>query len=308
MCMFSLPVLSVGDTQIFARFSGAGTQFLAYQMTYESEQENAMILPIPVQQPAKESSIRFVNLEEYEGFFKALEKGFPILPRVSLGCSASKTSLTLMKDSLTVTEVGSYVASFVPTLKDFDRLDKRFTLPGTVWNQLPQYADYGFAVFQLKEGNYKPHPMAFEFETRDQEQLFFPTVHVHDGEVHAKEHFNHLLYMQHAGFDSRVNPSYDNADVRERATGLVRSKGNAEEFCDIEKAKGLVAKDLLVHRNVMFGELENTDYRVTTFGHPTKRSFNWRRIQWAWPWVAIGVCMTWFFARRGRIKSQKSES
>lgn len=305
MCIFSLPVLSVGDTQIFARFSGVGTQFLVYQMTYESELKNAMILPIPVQQPAKEDGVRFVNLEEYEEFFKALENGFPILPRFSLGCGGIKSAA--MKESLAVTEVGSYVASFVPTLADFDRLDKRFTLPDRVWDQLPQYADYGFAVFQLKAGNRKPHPMAFEFETRDQEQLFFPTVHVHDGEVHDKEYFNHILYMQHAGFDSRVNLSYDNADVRERATGLVRSKANAEKFCDIEKAKGIVAKDLLVHRNIMMGELKNTDYRVTTFGHPTKRSFNWRRIQWVWPWVAIGVCVTWFFARRGRIKAQKSD-
>ena len=80
MCMFSLPVLSVGDTQIFARFSGTGTQFLAYQMTYESEQETAMILPLPVSQPSKEDSVKFINLEEYSGFFNAVSYTHLTLP------------------------------------------------------------------------------------------------------------------------------------------------------------------------------------------------------------------------------------
>ena len=305
MCMFSLPVLSVGDTQIFARFSGAGTQFLAYQMTYESEQETAMILPLPVSQPSKEDSVKFINLEEYSGFFNALENGFPIRPRFSIACGG--LLLSASKGALAVTDVGSYVASFVPTLADFDRLDKRFSLPAEVWDQLPQYADYGFAVFQLKEGNNKPHPMAFEFETRDESELFFPTVHVHDGEVHDKEQFHHLLYMQHAGFDSRVR-GYVNADVRDRATGVVRSETKASEFCNIEKTKGLVAEDLLVHRQITIGEFENVDFRVKTMGHPTVPTFNWNRITRTWPWLAAAGCIAWFFARRGRIKAEKSQS
>ncbi|MCA9590479.1 MAG: hypothetical protein KC657_34485 [Myxococcales bacterium] len=39
------------------------------------------------------------------------------------------------------------------------------------------------------------HPMAFEFPRRDA-RLFFPTVHVHDGEVHATAEFDHTLYAQ----------------------------------------------------------------------------------------------------------------
>lgn len=304
MCMFSLPVLSVGDTQIFARFSGAGTQFLAYQMTYESEQENAMILPIPVRQDANEDSVRFINLENYHGFFDSLDKGFPSRLRFSISCGGRVTSA--MKESLAVVDVGSYVASFVPSLDDFSRLDDRFGLPSSVWDQLPQYCDYGFAVFQLKEGNLKPHPIAFEFETRDESELFFPTVHVHDGEVHDKEYFQHLLYMQHAGFDSRVR-GYVDADVKDKATGVVRSAKIAGEFCDVEKTNGIVVEDLLVHRKAMRGELQNVDYRVKTFGHATKRSFNWNSIQWMWPWMAIAGCCAWFFARRNRIKAKSSD-
>ena len=303
MCIFTLPVLSVGDTRIFARFSGAGTQFLAYQMTYESEQENAMILPIPVRQPAKEDSVRFIDLEAYDDLLDVLDDGFPIKPRVSLGCGGMKFTAT-NDSALKVVEVGNYIASFIPTLGDFDRLEARFRLPKDVWDQIPQYEDYGFVVFQLKEGNQKPHPMAFEFETRDEQELFFPTVHIHDGEVHDKEYFHHLLYMQHAGFDSRVG-DYINADVPDRATGVIRSDKVAGEFCKTEKTDGVVLDDLLVHRKIVEGNLKNVDYRIMTAGHPTKPSFNWRPVQRWWPWAAIVAGMAWFFARRGKLNSRK---
>jgi len=303
MCIFSLPVLSVGDTRIFARFSGKGTQFLAYQMTYESERENAMILPIPVKQPAnEEDSLRFINLEEYDHFFDSLNKGFPVLPRRSIGCG---TSFTESKTAIKVQDIGNYVASFVPSLAEFDRLDERFVLPQKVWDLIPQYKDFGFAVFQLKEGSLKPHPMAFEFATRDETELFFPTVHIHDGEVHKNERYDHVLYMQHAGFDSRAG-NYINADVRDRSTGVIRSKENASNFCDIEKTQGVVQGDLLVHRALVFGQLENVDYTFAVSGDPIVKSFNWRSIQLWWPWVAIVGGLGWFFARRGRLKSKVS--
>lgn len=84
---------------------------------------------------------------------------------------------------LRVHEVGSFEASFVPSLADFSRLDARFRLPDGLWEGLPIYADYGFAVFKLKAGERKVHPMAFEFASRDRRQLFFPTVHIHDGQI-----------------------------------------------------------------------------------------------------------------------------
>ena len=40
------------------------------------------------------------------------------------------------------------------------------------------------------------HPMAFEFPRRDPDTLFFPTVHVHDGRVHAEARFDHSLFWQ----------------------------------------------------------------------------------------------------------------
>jgi hypothetical protein len=80
--------------------------------------------------------------------------------------------------------VGNFVASVVPTVEDFRRLDPQFSISPEIWGKIPDYQDYSFVVFQLEELKGRPHPMAFEFETRHQENLFFPTVHIHDGEVH----------------------------------------------------------------------------------------------------------------------------
>lgn len=60
MCCFSQPMRYVANTEIFARLSGSGTQFLVYQMTFASDGPNAMVLPLPVR-----STVRFLNIESY---------------------------------------------------------------------------------------------------------------------------------------------------------------------------------------------------------------------------------------------------
>jgi hypothetical protein len=97
---------------------------------------------------------------------------------------------------LEVVEVGSFEASFVPTLADFGRLSPIFRLPAQVWEQLPGYRDYGFAVFKLKPGRHEIHPMALAFRTRFDRHVFYPTLHVHDGTVPAFEKFDHAFYLQ----------------------------------------------------------------------------------------------------------------
>lgn len=299
MCIFSQPVTSVSSTRIFARPTGRSTQFLVYQMNYESREPNAMILPIPVRQPAGEESLRFIDLEGYPEFFDDLSTGFPYQPPpYSVGCSASRNGAAA--DSLTVFNVGNYIASFVPSLTDFSRLDERFTLPKSTWAQVPQYAKYGFAVFQLAAGSLTPHPMAFEFETA-LESIFFPTLHIHDGEVHASEPFDHVLYVQHAGLDSRVS-SYQNSDVLDTSTGLIRSKYTAREFCDIARCSGVVDKGLLVHRKFIQGAYPNSDTEIGVVGSPTVTTFNVRPLLEYTPWLLISAAATWLFSRRCKIK------
>src|SRR6185437_4625773 len=216
MCIFSQPISSVNNTQIFARVSSVGTHFLAYQMNYESHDENAMILPIPVRRPARDDSLKFIDLQGYPGFFADLAQGFPYSAPPSIGCSKAVDPTS--RSDLEVFEVGNYVASFVPKVADFVQLDKRFCLPEETWSRLPQYKAFGFAAFQLAAGSRTPHPMAFEFEY-DKKSLYFPTLHIHDGEIHETEEFDHILYMQHAGFDSRVY-RYRNSYIPDESTGL----------------------------------------------------------------------------------------
>lgn len=259
MCCFTGSAeVHVQGTTIFARLVEPGTQALAYQMSYAAKAPTAMVLPLPVALPAREGSVRFKNLKEYPDFFKALAEGFPAMASRSL----SKGVPASVSATLAVHDVGEFVASFVPTVADFGRVDPRFALAPDVWKKLPAYQDYGFAVFQLKELSGAPHPIAFEFDSRLGEQVFFPTVHIHDGSVHEKDTFDHVLYTQAAAFDTRVD-DYAGPESVDPHTGFVRSQARARDFADVGRSQGLLAADLLVHKVILRGELPNRD---TFFG------------------------------------------
>ena len=174
MCCFSQPVRSVHSTNIFARPADERRQFLVYSMTLDARKELAMILPLPVKTPAAENDVEFIDLQGYPNFFADLEHGFP---SVGDGASFGKSASPATAATLRVLEVGSFEASFVPTIADFSRLDERFRLPHNVWDKLPGYKTYGFAVFKLKPGAMTVHPMAFSFPRQNTNTLFFPTVH-----------------------------------------------------------------------------------------------------------------------------------
>jgi hypothetical protein len=233
--------LRVSGTQIFARSLGA-EQALVYSMLMSAGGEVAMILPLPVAPGLGEGALEFVDLEGYPSFFDHLETAFA--DDIELG--APKGGLLSRgapeRPRLKVHEVGAFEASFVPGPGDFDRLDPRFRLPAEVWEKLPRYGDYGFAVFRLKKGAKKRiHPMAFRFKTRAPGRLFFPTVHVHDGEVHAEADFDHVLYFQGAEGPERGWPP------------------RAGDVVDIEKARGLVDPEAPLARRTLSGLLPNED-------------------------------------------------
>lgn len=246
MCCFSGRVEKVADTKIFARASEKGRQFLVYSMKFKSDEAVAMILPLPVPENPKEDEVKFINLEKYEDFFSDMRQGFLIPP------AAPSTRAPRPDDNapLKVEKVGSFEASFVPTVKDFSRLDKRFRLPDDVWEKLGAYAKYGFAVFKLKAGEQKVHPMAFEFPRADDTKLFFPTVHIHDGKVHDKAGFDHLLYCQIA--EDQSLPMFD----------WEESASHAVNFLKVDKTAGIVQKDAHVYKRVMRGKLKNEDVLV----------------------------------------------
>lgn len=248
MCCFSRPVESVNATKIFARPAAKGEQFVVYSMHLSAKEDLAMILPIPVAPKSADDAVKFINLEKYPDFFADMKKGFPE-PLYPAGPTGARTygAAKAAKPKLEVVAVGSFEASFVPTVADFSRLDERFRLPKGTWEKLPQYKDFGFAVFKLKKGKQNIHPMAFRFPRANPEALFFPTVHIHDGEVHERADFDHDLYCQ-VGEDSRP-PLHS----------WVESPALAKDFVDIKKATSIVDGDSHCYHSKIRGTKKNID-------------------------------------------------
>ena len=212
-----------------------------------------MVLPLPVQLGTDEKDVSFIDLSIYAEFFVDLERGFPP-PPVQGVKSRGKSVTSLSAHPLEVVRVGNFEASFVPAMKDFSRLDERFRISDKAWKQLPAYKDFGFAVFKLKASSPKVHPMAFSFPRRDLKTLFFPTVHIHDGEVHTKAEFDHTLYCQQS--------EHEQVTVRDWR----ESAGNAGKFMKADKSKGLILANHHCYQKKMLGNLPNQDTydKVTT--------------------------------------------
>jgi len=245
MCCFSQPVEQVTNTQIFARRGTRGWQCLVYSMKFAANEDVAMILPLPVPRRVRENAVRFINLQGYPEFFTDMQSGF----QVTLGRGGKKGGFGA-GGILEVVEVGSFEASFVPTVKDFSRLDPRFRLPDGTWEALPNYRDYGFAVFKLKKDDQEVHPMAFAFPSRSK-GMFFPTVHIHDGEVHERAEFDHTLYCQLAERDSQSVRAWQ------------ESPQLAGQFVNVRKAKRLVDADAHVYQKRIQGMKRNQDVWLT---------------------------------------------
>jgi hypothetical protein len=243
MCCFTRPVKQVADTNIFARAAADGRQYLVYSMAVAADEDLAMVLPLPVPRRSGEGAVRFLNLEGYPGFFADLRAGFPEFASLGRGRAAAEDRPTLK-----VVSVGSFEASYVPTVEDFDRLDERFRMPAGIWGALPMYRDYGFAVFKLKSGRHKVHPMAFEFPRTRPKQLFFPTVHVHDGRVRKMALFDHALYCQVE--DGRRVPHWE------------QSPEPAGRFTKADRAEGILDPEATCWRQRIEGRRVNDDILV----------------------------------------------
>ncbi len=247
MCCFTRPVTSVQGTKIFARFLDAVNQCVVYEMRLDANEELAMILPIPVVHPAKDDAVKFVDLSGYPAFFKHMERAFP--RPVALAAEGRSNAMPFgpPPKPLEVQKVGSFNASFVPTIADFSRLDAQFRLDSAVWKSLPHYKDFGFAVFKLRKGNQQVHPMAFQFPSATPGKLFFPTLHIHDGKVHETEEFDHVLYAQ----------AWRNAVIK----GPVweESEKNASAFVNTELSKDFVWGGGHLYKREIVGKFKNED-------------------------------------------------
>lgn len=263
MCIFSAQYVDkVSATNIFARFEN-GRQVLVYGMDIQTRTDVAMILPLPVHRESGEEAVRFISLQGYPYFFRDMKTGFP-LPIAWKSSSPAPATATRTMPKLIVHEVGDFEASYVPTANDWDRLDKRFRIPPVVFDAVPGYRAFGFAVFKLKSTTRKTwfrflgskvhtrriHPMAFEFPRADSDRLFFPTVHVHDGQFHPLADFDHTLFCQYP------------FPLNENLARWTQSTDVASTFLKIEKGNGTVKPDLFCYKRDIRGQQKNEDVWV----------------------------------------------
>jgi hypothetical protein len=270
MCCFSGEVERVANTKIFARHLEGGRQALIYSMSLSADEDLAMLLPIPTPARSPEDAVRFVSLEGYPTIFDAINAAFPVFMPLSASNDGSRGRSAA--PTLEVHQVGAFEASFVPHLDDMSRLDPRFRMPAGAWDvlarkkrreelprmtqaqwdALPDYRDWGFAVFKLRAGAAQEvHPMAFTFATRTPTNLFFPTVHVHDGAYPLSADFSHTLYFQ-----------TDRTLAVPEANRWEESPGIAGETVEIARAQGLVAEDQHLYRQSFHGPHPNRDVTV----------------------------------------------
>jgi hypothetical protein len=244
-------------------------------MTLSSAGNNAMILPLPVAAGAGEDAVEFFDLSDYEDFFEDLEKCFPEAPVQALGLQSFGAS-----SHLKVHSVGSFDASYVPSMADFARLDPCFRLSDDVWQALPDYTGFGFAVFKLRKGEQRVHPMAFSFPIREPGRVFYPTVHVHDGAAHEFCAFDHALYYQGGTPESLVTEveAVWTEDVSwwQRLVGKKprvernrnamhlhwrKSPKSLSAHVDLERAPFVI--DAVVHKASVVGNFRNQDIWVS---------------------------------------------
>jgi len=244
MCCFTSEVNEVSDTSIFARVDDLGFQYLVYQMKVDTPEDVAMVLPVPVRPALGAGGLEFVDFAGYPDFFEDMNLAFP--PPASYGLSYVSAA-PVPSPTLKVHKVGNFIASFVPSLADFDRLDERLRLPAGTWEKVPMYqqSGFGFAVFKLRKGRTKVHPMALRFQTSNRMKLFFPTVHIHDGEIHEYEQFDHSLYCQ--------------GNYKELADAWSESPSLANTTIDLKKSKDFIAGDAHLFRRKINGFKANKD-------------------------------------------------
>lgn len=230
MSSFSGTLTRVSNTRIFARATSNGTQYLVYQMDYAANGDIALILPLPIPSNTPADSVRFIDLVGYPDFFADIEKGFPYTRGVP--ATRGKT-----RDDARAEAV------FLSSAQEFSGLEEQFRIPKETWDKLPEYHDFGFAVFKIRADAPLRSPLALEYPMRNPNLLYFPTLHIRDGEAAEDANFDLDLFCQ-------------------ARSGWLRTYDVASSFMDIDKAQGVLDPGERVSRMTVQGMHPNSDILV----------------------------------------------
>lgn len=182
MCIFVAPVLRVSKTRIAVAPLSDNRQLIVYenQVSQQPGARNAMVLPVPAGQP-----VTLVDFSKYPFGGNFWDDCDSLIPRAitnnAMSFGGGFGVATKDVETLPVQRVGAYMASVVPSLADFGRLDASvFQLPKDIESILVEHYAAGFSfVVCLFTGNVGAHPIAYTSARLPNGNCFIPTRHAH---------------------------------------------------------------------------------------------------------------------------------
>lgn len=213
MCIINEPA-EVNETQLFvAPHSNGLDQITVYANKVKTNSNNNMML-LPVPYP---DTVKFIDLQNYQSIFNDLERPF-----VNNQYNGVTTYSIPESNILKIHNIGSYMATLVPTHKDLDRINPLIfgivqpnikSLLNEKYSNLS--APFGYIICKLRSGQaIKYHPFAYRHKMTQNKTgnkiLFIPTRHEH-GHDHSKFNeadWDHAIYSINTDMQSGNKQQY----------------------------------------------------------------------------------------------------
>lgn len=185
MCMISLPINEVTNTNLFVALDDEKQRQLTVYSNLVDNNINANAMVIPVPHP---NTVQFHDLSTYKTFFDDCDKSFKLrsLTRgygVTLSTNSFNFSADGIKKTIAIQTVGSYRVSVVPSINELENIDENiFVLSDGLKNILAEHyngVEWGFIVFVLATDRKEYHPFAWSHNLLNG-QIYIPTRHYHN--------------------------------------------------------------------------------------------------------------------------------
>lgn len=183
MCIFTHDAV-VTNTRILVAPLPNERQVTIYENTAETQEPNAMILPVP------QGNVKLFDVSKLfpgSSLWDQVEAYFPQERSNNFGGGGgfSFGSASVHSEPLPVEQVGGYDCSVAPSWQDLSRIDKSvFTLPDNVAAILKKHYETGFSFIVCKFRNKRVsgHPIGYVSNRLSPRELFIPTRHEHGEE------------------------------------------------------------------------------------------------------------------------------
>lgn len=178
MCMISLQINDVTDTNIFVALNDEKKrQLTVYSNLIDNDvKANAMVIPVPYP-----NTVQFHDMSSYKNFFSDCDKSFK-LQSLEKDKSLLTNSFNDNKKIIGVKNIGSYKVSIASSLNELDNIDKNvFILSNELKNILSKNYNgnvWGFIIFVLATDKKEYHPFGWSHDLLNR-QVYIPTRHYH---------------------------------------------------------------------------------------------------------------------------------